>query len=146
MVLTVSFVLSPEIGLVVSVVRAMRSIIATASASRCQDHTTSPSASFALVVRKQRRPPLPNPTFVTIAKRPSLIGHGMRRIVLVICPTAQDVTVRPIGTTGKSASHAGSLSSDEQLLELPVMAGLDPAIHDFVHHGKGRHGSPGQAR
>jgi hypothetical protein len=50
MVLTVSFVISPVIGLFVTVVSAMRSIVANVMpASRHQDHTTSPSATNALV-------------------------------------------------------------------------------------------------
>jgi hypothetical protein len=45
MVLTVSFVLSPVTGLIVTVIRVMRSIIANLTpASGRQDHTTSPSA------------------------------------------------------------------------------------------------------
>jgi hypothetical protein len=40
-------------------------------ASRHQDHTTSPSASSALVRRAQSVHRIPRPTFVTIAIRPS---------------------------------------------------------------------------
>ena len=48
MVLTASFVLSPAIGLFVTVPDAMRSIVTgLMSASRHQDHTTSPSALSA---------------------------------------------------------------------------------------------------
>jgi hypothetical protein len=32
---------------------------------------------------------IPHPTFVTIAKRPSLIGAGWRELVALICPTAK---------------------------------------------------------
>jgi hypothetical protein len=39
-------------------------------ASRCQDHTTSPSVA-SLVVSAPLRPPHPAPTSVTFAKRPS---------------------------------------------------------------------------
>jgi hypothetical protein len=50
MVLTVSFALFPVIGLDVTVAGAMQSIIANLTpASRRQNHTTSPSASRALV-------------------------------------------------------------------------------------------------
>ena len=40
-------------------------------ASRCQDHTTSPSVA-SLVVSAPLRPPHPAPTSVTFAKRPSV--------------------------------------------------------------------------
>ena len=53
MVLTVSFVLSPVTGLIVTVIRVMRSIIANLTpAPGRQDHTTSPSAICA--VRQKR--------------------------------------------------------------------------------------------
>ena len=55
MVLTVSFVISPVIGLFVTVASAMRSIVANLTpASRHQDHTTSPSALSAFVSRTAR--------------------------------------------------------------------------------------------
>jgi hypothetical protein len=89
MVLTVSFVLSPEIGLVVSVVSAMPArrarrptspIVANLMpASRHQDHTTSPSASLAFVFESKSVHRSPRPTFVTIAKRPSYLGTGCAR-------------------------------------------------------------------
>jgi hypothetical protein len=61
-VLTGSFVLAPETGLVVSVGRAMRSIIATLiSASGYQAHTTSPSAIRGFVKRRRSRPSPPAP-------------------------------------------------------------------------------------
>jgi hypothetical protein len=41
------------------------------SASGYQDHTTSPSALAAPVLRRQSVHRIPHPTFVTIAKRPS---------------------------------------------------------------------------
>jgi hypothetical protein len=76
MVLTVSFVVSPVIGLFVTVAGVMRSIITgLIPASRDQDRTTSPSASMrsscASDVHRS-----PHPTFVTIAKRPSLRSAG----------------------------------------------------------------------
>ena len=95
MVLTVSFVLSPVIGFLVTVIGVMRSIIANLTpASRRQDHTTSPSAKSLTTKAARRfwyrsrrsfyrrpisaarlapppRPPHPVPTSVTIAKRPS---------------------------------------------------------------------------
>ena len=48
-------------------------------ASGHQDHTTSPSASAPLVLRRQRVHRIPHPTFVTTAKRPSDRG-GMGRV------------------------------------------------------------------
>jgi hypothetical protein len=41
------------------------------SASRCQDHTASPSALAAPVLRRPSVHRIPHPTSVTIAKRPS---------------------------------------------------------------------------
>jgi hypothetical protein len=77
MVLTAYSVLSPAIGLFCH--RHWRKVISAnlIPASRNQDHTASPSAINALVScviasiasRAQR--------VVTIAKRPSLLGHGM---------------------------------------------------------------------
>jgi hypothetical protein len=52
MVLTVSFVLSPVNGLVATVTPEKRQLLKSLMpASRHQDHTTSPSASDALVSR-----------------------------------------------------------------------------------------------
>jgi hypothetical protein len=80
MVLTVSFVLSPEIGLYCLRRRPRcRSIIANlASASRCQDHTTSPSALAPLVWlrrRVQRIPPR-----VRDDREPPLCGAGRQHL------------------------------------------------------------------
>src|ERR1700691_3349641 len=72
MVLTAFFVLSPVIGLFVTVASAMRSIVANLTpASRHQDHTTSPSAFGAFVSCTGRVHRIPLPTSVTTAKRPS---------------------------------------------------------------------------
>jgi hypothetical protein len=49
MVLTVSFVLSPAIGLFVTVIGGAISFANLTPASRRQDHTTSPSASAPFV-------------------------------------------------------------------------------------------------
>jgi hypothetical protein len=65
----------------------------------------------------QKRPPHPSPTFVTIAKRPSLIGLGMGGILPVILATDQPRGLRPINATGKSGAPAEIVSSDEQLLQ-----------------------------
>jgi len=70
LVLTACFVLSPAIGLFVTVASAMRKHCRELTpASRRQDHTTSPSALSAFVVCTARVHRIP--TFVTTAKRPS---------------------------------------------------------------------------
>ena len=71
MVLTVSFVISPVTGLFCH--RHFAGIIprTLAPASGRQDHTTSPSASAPLVLRRCRVHRIPYPTSVTIASRPS---------------------------------------------------------------------------
>jgi hypothetical protein len=105
MVLTVSFVLSPVIGLLSPSLAdygfvvpgwAFKTSANLTPAPGRQDHTTSPSAPASLVcARRDRsrknppcdpiarstlpRPPHPVPTFVTIAKRPSC-GTGWRWI------------------------------------------------------------------
>ena len=53
-------------------------------ASGRQDHTTSPSASWRSRQSRHSRPSHPNPTFVTIAKRPS-VWAGMAADREVIC-------------------------------------------------------------
>ena len=70
MVLTVSFVLSPVTGL--SCHRRSRWLPSEnlTPASGRQDHTTSPSASAPLVLRRQSVHRIPRPTSVTIAIRP----------------------------------------------------------------------------
>jgi hypothetical protein len=79
MVLTVSFVLSPVIGFLATVIRVMRSIIANLTpASGRQDHTTSPSA-LAPFVKGASASTASRPTSVTIAKRPSY-GTGWQGI------------------------------------------------------------------
>jgi hypothetical protein len=59
-----------------------------APASERQDHTTSPSASAPLVLRRCRVHRIPLPTSVTIASRPS---HGCEtsESIVLICPTTQ---------------------------------------------------------
>jgi hypothetical protein len=53
-------------------------------ASGRQDHTASPSARVRSRQQRRSRPSHPNPTFVTIAKRPS-VWAGMGKDVEVIC-------------------------------------------------------------
>jgi hypothetical protein len=78
MVLTVSFVVSPETGL--DCLRHRRNFFADLiPASGYQDRTTSPSASRALVSCASRVHRIPHPTSVTIAKRPSDRGGTGRR-------------------------------------------------------------------
>jgi hypothetical protein len=103
MVLTVSFVLSPVIGLLVTVVGAIAEAIVAGlmPASRHQDHTTSPSDLLAFVWRNKPSIASRAQRVVTIAKRPS-IGRETAAALKVICPTSQAKCLRPIGTTGKS--------------------------------------------
>jgi hypothetical protein len=115
---TVSFVLFPEIGLVVSVVGAMR------EHCRLLDASVEASEPHDFAVRFARRSSFasqsvhrsPRPTFVTIGQTPLLIGHGMGQILLLICPTAQRRRVRHTNTTGKSVAARQIVSSDERLL------------------------------
>jgi hypothetical protein len=86
MVLTVSFALSLVIGLSCHHTRcdALASSPVT-PASRRQDHTTSPSAfENAFVFRIESVHRIPRPTFVTIAKRPSVQGRGTAGLMDVI--------------------------------------------------------------
>ena len=73
---TAYFVLSPVIGLCCHRRRRDASIIANLTPTlRRQDHTTSPSACKRSRQSRHPRPSHPNPTFVTIAKRPSVVGR-----------------------------------------------------------------------
>jgi len=117
MVLTVSFVLSPEIGLVVSVTCEINSRKLDASVETSGPHDFAVRFAPAFVVRKPRRPPLPAPNVRDDRETPLLGGRGMAGILRLICTTAQCAPLRPIGTTGKSGAAAEMLSSDEQLLE-----------------------------
>ena len=79
MVLTVSFVLSPAIGLFVAVTGAMRKhrrqFDASVEASRPHDFAVRVSCARLAHARVHR---IPRPTFVTIAKRPSFRGRDAR--------------------------------------------------------------------
>ena len=127
---TVSFVLSPEIGLVVSVADAMRKHCRQLDASVEAPGPHDFAVRLACVRRSQAESVhrSPRPTFVTIAIRPSFDGHGMRRILLVICPTPQPRGLRLIGTTGKSGGAKEIMSSDEQLPGTAVIASVSEAI------------------
>src|ERR1700733_1387710 len=72
-------------------------------ASRRQDHTTSPSASWRPRQKRRLRPSHPVPTSVTIAKRPS-DRDGIRSILVLIWERDQQCRLRQIGTTGKSSA------------------------------------------
>jgi hypothetical protein len=115
MVLTVSFAISPVIGLFVTVgdnARALHRI----SASRYQDHATSPSATCALVSCAVRVHRIFRPTFSDDRETSLLIGRKTREELPVICPPSQDERLRHFGTTGKSGAAGEIVSSDEQLL------------------------------
>jgi hypothetical protein len=58
------------------------------SASRCQDHTTSPSEIARSSAAQNLVHRIPRPTSVTIAIRPSC-GRETGRLVKMICPSAQ---------------------------------------------------------
>jgi len=58
MVLTVSFALSPVTGLIATVASRVASADLTPASGR-QDHTTSPSASSAVRLKRRQRPPHP---------------------------------------------------------------------------------------
>jgi hypothetical protein len=62
---------------VISPARCVRIIAHLASASGCQDHTTSPSATRSARLTLHCGHRIPPPTFMTIAKRPSC-GGGTR--------------------------------------------------------------------
>ena len=83
MVLTVSFVLSLVTGLFCHHRQRKISSANLTPASGRQDHTTSPSASSALVRSTIRVHRIPHPTSVTIAKRPSF-ERGMAEEIKVI--------------------------------------------------------------
>ena len=114
------------------------------SASRGQDHTTSPSTKSAVRRSTPSRPSQPAPTFVTIAKRPSSKGAGRPRLVEVICPTAQvksfgagAAPMRPIGTTGKSVEALEKCQALSSFRGASVTS--EPGIHgNHINAGRNR--------
>jgi hypothetical protein len=84
-----------------SPVRCASIVTKLTSASRCQDHTTSPSAPAPIVSRHYRVHRIPHPTFVTIAKRPSGEG-GTALALLLFLPKRKAKYFSPGGWTGKS--------------------------------------------
>jgi len=87
------------------------------SASRYQDHTTSPSACRCIRLTHHKRPSLPAPNVRDDRETPLFIERRMTAILPVILGDDQPRGLRPINTTGKSGATAKMLSSDEQLLE-----------------------------
>jgi hypothetical protein len=59
------------------------------SASRYQDHTTSPSALAQIVLLRHPRPPHPAPNVRDDREAPLLIRHRTREEEPLICPSAQ---------------------------------------------------------
>ena len=110
MVLTVSFVLSPVTGLFCHRRHADRGVSGPLGptspprnltpASGRQDHTTSPSASAALVSAPPKRPPHPAPNVRDDRDTP-LLRDGMPGMLPVIWGWDQGRRMRQIGTTGK---------------------------------------------
>jgi hypothetical protein len=99
MVLTVSFALSPVIGLFCHrrpQETCLRSLLLKnlTPSSRRQDHTTLPSARGALVFGAASRPPHPASTSVTIAKRPSLGAGPNRDIPVSTWPSSEIRKIR----------------------------------------------------
>ena len=82
MVLTAYFALSPVIGFLVTVVGEI-SFTNLTPASRRQDHTTSPSAKSTIRLWCHRVHRIPCPTFVTIAKRPSVLGRDAGNLEVI---------------------------------------------------------------
>jgi len=75
----------PGDRLFVSVVPGKRQLLKNlVPASGYQDATTSPSASRAIRQRRQSVHRIPRPTSVTIAKRPSVQGHGTAGVMDLI--------------------------------------------------------------
>jgi hypothetical protein len=118
LVLTVSFVLAPETGL--CCLRHPRETSASQEfdisvgisgphdfAVRCPRVRLS-RVKASIASRAQR--------LMTIAKRPSIHGHGTRGKMPLICPTPQAKRLRHVNATGKSLKQREILSSEEQLL------------------------------
>ena len=139
MVLTVSFVLAPETGLVVSVgdnARALHRI----SASGYQAHTTSPSEVRALRQPRKSRPSHPAPTFVTIAKRPLYRARDGRAYKddlpdgtseILTAPATSDFARRPVLSEGFASSLYGKLSHHSALIWAALMIGHHFSISAF---------------
>jgi hypothetical protein len=62
---------------------------------RRQDHTTSPSARLRPRQQRNLRPSHPRPTFVTIAKRPSVVGRDGCRYKTDLGPMGSKISDFP---------------------------------------------------
>src|SRR6202166_1254854 len=85
---TAYIALSPATGSFATVARGVASTNLT-PASGCQDHTTSPSASGALVLKRHPRPPHPAPRFVTLRNAPLWDGTAGNREVIWVFGKAE---------------------------------------------------------
>src|SRR6266852_1147877 len=97
-------------GFLATITSVMQSIIANlASASGCQDHTTSPSVPAAVVCCRLHVHRNPASRIVTIGRNVPLHRGGMRESIVVICPTEQARTYAADWHDGQFAHgvHAG---------------------------------------
>ena len=97
------------------------------SASRGQDHTTSPSAKGAVRLSVPPRPSQPALNVRDDREAPLIGSAGRPRLVEVICPTAQEKSLGtgaaplwPIGTTGKSVHIVASESQEKKDAAAPT--------------------------
>jgi hypothetical protein len=136
MVLTVSFVL-PGDRLVDTVACGVASADLT-PAPRCQDHTTSPSASAPFVKGAARVHRIPPPTSVTIAKRPSEEA-GRNRYIPDFTPASREISEIPKFTATGLAPSAGRLRKMPRVNPQPdsssAIRGCKtwPARHGWLH-------------
>jgi hypothetical protein len=81
------------------------------SASRCQDHTTSPSA-WLISSASPKRPPHPAPTFRDDREAPLLVGRGMARTSKGDLPDGESENVFEMGLD--------RMGLDRRAADLPV--------------------------
>jgi hypothetical protein len=112
MVLTVSFVLFPVIGL--SCHRHCADRCCAIWHQRRDARTTRLRRPLAKRIRLMRcpRPPHPGPTFSDDRETPLSGEHRTREEVPVICPTSQGKCLRHFNTTGKSGEAAHHIVTD----------------------------------
>jgi hypothetical protein len=98
-------------------------------ALRRQDHTTSPSARWRSRQQRNSRPSHPNPTSVTIAKRP-FVWAGMTTDMQVICLKSEpeyfceggwtcDALICPSGRKLSAARSPASTSNSQPAAQAP---------------------------
>jgi hypothetical protein len=124
MVLTVSFVISLVIGLFCHhTPRNAKHCRERTSASRDQDHTTSPSVPARFVLAHRKRPSQPAPNVRDDREAPLLEERGPAETSGGDLPDGTRKIawrcrwpMRPIGTTGKSVHARQIRSSDKQML------------------------------